>query len=386
MAGLDIEALLAAAADKWNKEVEKDKLEEEARARAEEQLKRKVKPKVKSEIVIKKETKKKEKIENKTESALSEDTKYFIDGLVADYITKVSPDIGAEFKNEHFLRYSDGHTLEEVVDHFQRTSQLKNNPDQINADYSNKQRKRKSAETRNGAERYKCNKFSNSEDEYILSQLKAGVKLTQIARSLGRQVAAIFKRTQKLKRNGATHHRKLFSLVEDQIIIDNVVDALLKMKHKSIRQVSLQSKELVKTFNREFRSIRLRCDLLLLWIVSYYKGMLNLDIRCMLVNYLADNFHSRASIDWDKVQQVLEFSAHTPQSLKHEYEALELVVSRSTGVDWTDVTLQQVIKYVSSGQLKRKRNVSQKRQMVVIEYFEKQLEKNNIDVKDLDLS
>ena len=384
MAGLDIEALLAAAADKWNKEVEKDKLEEEARARAEEQLKRKVKPKVKSEIAIKKETKKKEKIENKAESALSEDTKYFIDGLVADYITKVSPDIGAEFKNEHFLRYSDGHTLEEVVDHYKRTIQLKNSP----ADHSNKQvmRKIKSAETRNGAERYKCNKFSNSEDEYILSQLKAGVKLSQIARSLGRQVAAIFKRTQKLKRNGATHHRKLFSLVEDQIIIDNVVDALLKMKHKSIRQVSLQSKELVKTFNREFRSIRLRCDLLLLWIVSYYKGMLNLDIRCMLVNYLADNFHSRASIDWNKVQQVLEFSAHTPQSLKHEYEALELVVSRSTGVDWTEVTLQQVFEYVSSGQLKRKRNVSQKRQMVVIEYFEKQLEKNNIDVKDLDLS
>ena len=36
-------------------------------------------------------------------------------GLVADYISKVCPIIGQNFKNDNFLRFSAGHTLEEVV-------------------------------------------------------------------------------------------------------------------------------------------------------------------------------------------------------------------------------------------------------------------------------
>ena len=45
----------------------------------------------------------------------------FTNGLVADYISKVCPSIGQQFKNDHFLRFSNGYTLEEVVTFYQMT-------------------------------------------------------------------------------------------------------------------------------------------------------------------------------------------------------------------------------------------------------------------------
>ena len=39
----------------------------------------------------------------------------FTNGLVADYISKVCPSVGQQFKNDHFLRFSGGYTLEDPL-------------------------------------------------------------------------------------------------------------------------------------------------------------------------------------------------------------------------------------------------------------------------------
>ena len=195
-------------------------------------------------------------------------------------------------------------------------------------------------------------------------------------------------RIEKLQRNGDINTKKLFTLEEDQFIVDHAVDELMRMSHKSLKQVSLyqQSKELTRSFNREKVSILRRWEMIRWWILSCYKNTLNLDIRTMLVDYLVNNFESRDTIDWYKVLKVPEFSAYTPHQLKREYVNIEEVVGHNIGVNTIDVTLKQVGDYVLGGNLKKRRNINVKNQIVIIEYFEQQLEKKKIELKELDFS
>ena len=157
--------------------------------------------------------------------------------------------------------------------------------------------------TRKEIEQYNLEEEEARAKREVVNKTK---KRLQIARSLGRADRTVIHRINKLKRNGDSQTRKSFSLEEDQIINDNVVDALLKMSHKSLKQVSLsqQIKEMAKDFNRTRRSVVDRWELIRLWILSCYQKTLNLDIRSMLVDYLVNNFDSRATIDWDKVLEV----------------------------------------------------------------------------------
>merc|ERR1712107_818810 len=177
-------------------------------------------------------------------------------------------------------------------------------------------------------------------------------------------------RIEKLQRNGDINTKKLFTLEEDQFIVDHAVDELMRMSHKSLKQVSLyqQSKELARAFNRHVKSILQRWEMIRWWILSCYKNTLNLDIRTMLVDCLVNNLESRDTIDWDKVLKVPEFSSYTLQQLKGEYDNIEKVVGRNIGVDVINVTLKQVGDYVLSGNLKKKQTKNYKNQIVIIEY------------------
>ena len=387
----------------------------------------------------------KEKKEVSPESSSTGSNKSFMDGLVADYLTRVAPDIAVEFKKEHLVRDSTDHTLEEVWKHYQRTSQsyesTEQDLDQAKKKNQKTSRKQESSEStdkkertthrrkfskeedeyvlkqmkagvskaeigrslgraqwtvsdrikileRNKKERTTPRKFSKEEDEYILEQFKAGVIASQIGKSLGRNKSSVRDRIKKLQRNGASHTCKSFTLEEDQFIVDHVVDELMRMSHKSLKQVSLyqQSKELARAFNRTKDSILQRWEMIRWWILSCYKNTLNLDIRTMLVDCLVNNFESRDTIDWDKVLKVPEFVCYTLQQLKRECGSIERVVGRNIGVERIDVTLKQVGDYVLSGNLKKRRNINVKNQIVIIEYFEQQLEKKKIELKELDLS
>ena len=252
---LDIKALLAAAAEKIVKEMEQDKLEEEAK-----QLKRKSedesknvakssltshlwdlnkKKEIKEEIenALKKEDKKKKEAQEKREImekniVKKENDESFIKGLVADYLTKVSPEIGEEFKKEHAI------TLEEVVAHYQKQQSNKTkpkDPGHANKKHRKTSRKQESSGSAQEKERTRKVHFSEEDDEFMLQQLKAGVSVTQIASCLGRAQPAVHNRIEKLRRNGSDHSRKSFTQEEDQMILDKALDELVKMSDKSLK-------------------------------------------------------------------------------------------------------------------------------------------------------
>ena len=357
---LDIKALLVAAADKIMKEMEQDKQE-------------------KREIMEKNIVKK-------------ENDESFIKGLVADYLTKVSPEIGEEFKKEHAIRNSTNNTLEEVVAHYQKQQSNKTkpkDPGHANKKHRKTSRKQDSSGSAQEKERTRHVHFSEEDDEFMLQQLIAGVSVTQIASCLGRAQPAVHNRIEKLRRNGSDHSRKSFTLEEDQMILDKALDELVKMSDKSLKLLPFHHhrKELAKNLNRGHISILQRWEQMRFWILSYYKGTLGKDIRTMLVDYLVSNYEFRSSIDWGKVSEVPEFSLHTPKLLKKEYCEIEVIVGRNIGVHTTtEVTLKQVGDYVASGKLKAKNKSESNRDIVIINYFEEQLEKKNIVVDELDLS
>ena len=60
--------------------------------------------------------------------------------------------------------------------------------------------------------------------------------------------------------------------------------------------------DLAASFRRNKDSVRLRWEVRLkVWLKSYYTKTLNLDIKVMLANILADNFEDIDSIDWNFV-------------------------------------------------------------------------------------
>ena len=203
------------------------------------------KKEIKEEIenALKKEDKKKKEAQEKREImekniVKKENDESFIKGLVADYLTKVSPEIGEEFKKEHAIRNSTDNTLEEVVAHYQKQQSNKTkpkDPGHANKKHRKTSRKQESSGSAQEKERTRHVHFSKEEDEFMLQQLKAGVSVTQIASCLGRAQPAVHNRIEKLRRNGSDHSRKSFTLEEDQMILDKALDELVKMSDKSLK-------------------------------------------------------------------------------------------------------------------------------------------------------
>ena len=77
------------------------------------------------------------------------------------------------------------------------------------------------------------------------------------------------------------------------------------------------SKELATRLNRNAWSIEQRwINQIKIWLLQYYKKTLNLEIRPMLANLLANHFQSYEDIDWKFVVTFPEFSGHTEGSLR----------------------------------------------------------------------
>ena len=307
----------------------------------------------------------------------------FTIGLVADYISKVCPSLGQQFKNDHFLRFTDGYTLEEVVTFYQWTKELDGK--------KGRKLSRKRLESRYGSKRrtIKLNHFSTEEDEVILQKWKeGGATFQHIGTLLNRERISIYHRLQKLLTRGAKHTNKPINSKEDFFIIDAIVDKL--EDQKQLRNVVISIGSLAKSLGRPRASIMNRLEnKIKVWLLSYYKGCLNLDIRAMLANYLADNFDSYGNIKWMKVLQCPEFAGHTERSLKSVYEQLEAFVkNRLKFSDRADLTLRIVAEFVNGESLKKKvkRNDEDKRIMQIVDYFEERLKSKGFSVEDIDFS
>ena len=114
-----------------------------------------------------------------------------------------------------------------------------------------------------------------------------------------------------------------FSSTEDLVIVEAVVKHL---SGKSLEILDLPSysdwKQIGVQLNRRQTHVRNRWEYYLKpWLLQHYSGTLNLDIRRMLANYLADNFEDLESIDWKQVASRDEFKGHTEVSLHYYFGA-----------------------------------------------------------------
>ena len=166
---------------------------------------------------------------------------------------------------------------------------------------------------------------------------------------------------------------------EDKIIIDNAVKDLLKTK--SLQKTRVQNyAELATALTREGQSIRNRWNVnIRTWLLQYYAKTLNLEIRPMLANMVANNYESERSIDWDYVLTFPEFNGHTGDSLRHLFHTILINASERLKVPPHDLSLKQVAKFSDVYKPRKLPQRVQMRQEQLIEYFENLVKLNNID-------
>jgi len=224
--------------------------------------------------------------------------------------------------------------------------------------------------------------YTEEEDNKILDAMETygdNLKINDLAKQLGRSNGSVHSRIRKLRMGERSRKLKtLFSLEEDLLIMDSVLPDFNKVCLKDLTGENVQ--KLSSDLNRSKLNItqRWRCALLP-WILQYYTGTLNLDIRRMLLNYIAKTFGSRDDIDWLLVSERPEFVGHTDFSLRRVFFTSVDIVKRHEKLEnlkFEDVTLS-LIADVANECFNESRNLPKRilrRQTEVIDYF-----KNYVD-------
>ena len=236
--------------------------------------------------------------------------------------------------------------------------------------------------------RHPIEKFSTEEDQILLEKYREGISTNQIAKDLQRPYRSITVRLEKLLTIGPERKPIPFTLNEDLIIIDYVLENI--QDKKSLRECYVvNSSSLSSTIGRPFKNIQYRWEFTLkVWLLSYFNKCLGLEIRPMLANFLVDNFKSIDDIEWSKVKQFPEFAGHTERSLRQVLlTSMINRVNKFLKVESSEITLQQIGTYFNSDKFKpQKWKRVEERQMKIISYFEECLKKRNIALEDLDLT
>ena len=227
--------------------------------------------------------------------------------------------------------------------------------------------------------------FSAEEDAKLLKCLGpdgiiVNEDITRLSNELNRGWGTIQARMKKLQRGSSKREIKFFTMKEDMLIIDKMI--VLLLDGKLLHEATVTDSEFIQLgqlLQRSRMSIRNRWTYLKTWLLCYYNKTLNLDIRPMLVNVLADNFESEDAVDWDFVLKFPEFSGHSTQSLRHMLHNYFQVVSKNMKISRIDLTLKQVSKYIKENYKPQKLTKRvEKRQGVIIEYFEKMVNSKGI--------
>ena len=212
----------------------------------------------------------------------------------------------------------------------------------------------------------------------------SSAEIKQIAIQLNRDRRSIWSRIEKLKNRGAEIFFKPVTLEEDFFIIDSVVKKLISQKDQKLSEVKLDKRKLEEVIGRNHYTIYERWERYLkVWLLGYYKKTLNLEIRMMLANCLADNFKDIDSIDWDFVSSIRDFQGHTEVSLRITFfKNLVRCAVKQLKVDKTEISLKQIAEYANvrfcAENARKTPEKIEVRQMKVIEYFEGQVKKFGI--------
>merc|ERR1719153_1826847 len=229
--------------------------------------------------------------------------------------------------------------------------------------------------------------FTPKEDSIILHTIKEmgdDLNLKELADELGRDPRAVKKRIKKLKSGEIVQRPQHFSLTEDEAILERVLPGLQKSKLCDLVLHTDESLENLATAlgrpNKGHSLARRWAYYLQPWIMQHYAGTLDLDIRMMLVNHLAESYQDRDSIDWEAVAAKSEFAGNTADNLSRTFCMVLGYANRKEQIkeaSWEQM-LDRCREYISQAKRYKSKKVELRR-LQVIQYFENYVNKLEID-------
>ena len=229
------------------------------------------------------------------------------------------------------------------------------------------------------------NKFLEYEDKLLIQAIvDNNINYKELSIKLNRYPQSIVTRIYYLK-TGRNH--KDFTKEEDMMIIDAVIEKLIQKDRKDFNFDIIQNpKDLItvagvlkrvkfSVYDRWMRFLRVTLE-------SYVQKTLNLDIKPLLANYLADNFKSIDDINWQDVLKTKEFSGHSEFSLRKLFwNSLVRNASSKLSLTRFEISLKQIAQFAScqsKQQQKKPPKKFEQRQKFIIDYVEKACDKTGI--------
>eukprot|EP00092_Neocalanus_flemingeri_P036692 GFUD01039947.1.p1 GENE.GFUD01039947.1~~GFUD01039947.1.p1 ORF type:complete len:618 (+),score=168.57 GFUD01039947.1:78-1931(+) len=233
--------------------------------------------------------------------------------------------------------------------------------------------------------------FTPEEDLIVLEAIeKFGdkININKLAKQLNRGYTGIKRRIEKLKSKKLSTGRRGFTLIEDLTIMDAV---LIQLPGRSLEMIDLSHTEwncIAASLDRDKSCLDQRWKYFLKpWLLQFFSGTLNLDIRRMLANYLAEHYEDIDSVDWYSVAGKPKFAGNTIDGLKRLFFASLLQQTKQGFSANQEVTLKDVADYTNAkfndGGSNYITTKALKRQTEVIDYFKQHVQKQGIGNFDL---
>jgi len=232
-------------------------------------------------------------------------------------------------------------------------------------------------------------KFTPEEDRLIYEAIELygdSLNFLTLAKKLGRDSKSVMNRVDKLKTGESRKIFRQYSLAEDIFIMEAV---LKHLSGNSLESLSLHKDSEWVRIGKEIgrpRGTRQRWEFSLKpWLLQHFSGTLNLDIRRMLANYLAEHFEDINSVDWGQVSKKPKFAGHSQASLRNVFSYLFKLTKEKLKVDSGEVSLENVADFANEAYREnaaRKPSENKlKRQEEVISFFETYIQKFNIEFR-----
>ena len=231
--------------------------------------------------------------------------------------------------------------------------------------------------------------FSEHEDQLLINALNDAPngdwrnmdrkQRKLLSTKLQRHFDTIRARMDKLQRGSSKRENRHFSLEEDKIIIDSAIDSLADGSLLQVTSIE-NGGQIADSCGRHYSSIQHRWELNIRpWLLQYYAKTLNLEIGPMLASFLAENFESKGTIDWNFVLRNKDFSGHTVKSLKKKMYDVTNSLCHRQKVKTNDLSLKQIAAFAKDNYKPRKKGKGfETRQFELIEYFEMMVERRKI--------
>ena len=216
------------------------------------------------------------------------------------------------------------------------------------------------------------------------SEEKRSAGILRLTKVLNRPYKSIQHRIAKLGTGSGRRRFKPFSLQEDLLIVDNALKSLKRCK--SLEETQLNNYDaLAKGLDRQDKSVFERWNTQLkMWLLQYYQKTLNLEIRPMLINILAENFDSIESIDWNWVKMIPEFSGYTLNGLKRVFFTKIIHhIARHLEMGRTEMTLQKLAEAAKDFKFSNVNKSVIARQRKIVDYFEEHVKLEKIEFCEL---